>query len=79
MSAGFLACRLFPFPVILFQWIVLKRPVDNSIDFTAAGTAPEFHRIPFSSNMKAPRRLQIYKYYFEAIPFLTTFATGMSL
>jgi len=25
--------------------------------------------------MKAPRRLQIYKYYFEAIPFLATFAT----
>ena len=47
MSAGFLACRLFPFPVILFQWVVLKRPVDNSIDFTAAGTAPVFHRIPF--------------------------------
>ena len=70
-------------------WLVIFSPSQNarvsvdhwkdlqndSNDFTAAGTAPEFHRIPFSSNMKAPRRLQIYKYYFEAIPFLATFAT----
>jgi hypothetical protein len=76
--AGFLACHLFPFPV---SPVVLRKdpPIRTGNDFTAAGTAPEFHRIPFSSNMEAPRRLQIYKYYFEAIPFLTTFATGMSL
>ena len=60
-----------------FQWLYRKDlpHYEIAIDFTAAGTAPEFHRIPFSSNMKAPRRLQIYKYYFEAIPFLATFAT----
>lgn len=30
----------------MFQWICAKRPVVHSIDFTAAGTAPELHRIP---------------------------------
>ena len=66
---------------IPIQWFYRKDlpTFEAGNDFTAAGTAPEFHRIPFSSNMEAPRRLQIYKYYFEAIPFLTTFATGMSL
>ena len=58
-----------------FQWLYRKDlpHYEIAIDFTAAGTAPEFHRIPFSL-WKIPRRMQRYKYYFDHILFFTTFA-----
>lgn len=55
----------------LFQWVLLKRSARNSIDFTAAGTAPDFHRIPYPEGKH--RRRDKDNIYFDGRDFFMTF------